>query len=104
MSDQNELSSTATKTIFLELFDPKNQDKPPRTLAKELNLLQENDTAALDQIIDEVLALPETQSAIADFKSGEQKALGFLIGQIMKHSAGKANPTPAQQLLRKKLS
>ena len=104
MSINNELSSTSTKQIFLEFFDPKNSDKSSRALAGELNLLQENDTSALDAIIDQVLVLPECVTAVADIKSGELKAIGFLVGQVMKRSAGKANPSVVQQLLRTKLS
>jgi aspartyl-tRNA(Asn)/glutamyl-tRNA(Gln) amidotransferase subunit B len=101
MNEKNELSSTATKTVFLEMF--KQLEKSPRTLANELNLLQQNDETALDALIDEVLHLPETAQAVNDIKNGEMKALGFLVGQVMKRSAGKANPAAVNALLRKKL-
>ena len=104
MHENHELSSTATKEIFLKLFTKEMQDKDTRTLAKELNLLQENDTDALAAIIDRVLKKPETQQAQADYRTGETKALGFLVGQVMKESKGKANPSAVQDILKQKLS
>ena len=51
-----------------------------------------------------MLAKPETQKAQADFKAGEEKVIGFLVGQVMKESKGKANPSAVQDILRKKLA
>jgi len=104
MLDKNELSSTAGKTILLALFEEKQRGKSPRALAKELNLLQENDSAALEALVDEVLASPATQQAQADYKSGQTKVLGFLVGQVMKESHGKANPAAVSEILKKKLA
>ena len=104
MLDKNELSSTAGKTILLALFDEKQRGKSPRVLAKELNLLQENDSAALEALVAEVLASPATQQAQADYKSGQTKVLGFLVGQVMKESHGKANPAAVSEILKKKLA
>jgi aspartyl-tRNA(Asn)/glutamyl-tRNA(Gln) amidotransferase subunit B len=103
MNEDGELSSTATKQVLVELYDPKNADKNAKTLAKEMNLMQENDDNALEKIIDDVLSDPTAASAAADVKAGEQKAIGFLIGLIMKASQGKANPARARELLLKKL-
>jgi len=104
MVEKNELSSTAGKEVFVALYDDKNTTKSPRALAKEMNLLQENDEGALIQIVDEVLALPECAKAAADVKRGEAKAIGFLVGQVMKKSGGKANPATVNQLIRQKLN
>ena len=104
MADKKELSSTATKEVFLRFFDPDMKQKSAREIAKELNLLQENDLGALEKIVDEVLAMPETKKAQEEFKAGSEKVLGFLVGQVMKASKGKANPSSAQEILRKKLS
>ncbi len=104
MKEKGELSSTAVKTIFLRFFDPQMKSKDARTIAKELNLIQENDTGAIEKIVDEVIADPACAQAIADFKAGSEKVIGFLVGQVMKKSQGKANPASAQQILRKKLS
>ena len=103
MNEKKELSSTATKEVFLRLFDPQMKERGVRNIAKELGLIQENDVGALEKIVDTVLAKPETQKAQADFKAGEEKVIGFLVGQVMKESRGKANPSAVQQILREKL-
>lgn len=104
MVEKKELSSTAGKEIFLEMYDRKNTSKTPHQLAKEMNLLQENDEEALNQIIDEVLAAPECAKAAEDVRNGEMKAIGFLVGQVMKKSKGKANPATVNELIKAKLS
>lgn len=103
MVEKNELSSTAGKEVFLALYASRNTLKTPRALAKEMNLLQENDEGALLQIVDEVLALPECKKAVEDVRGGEMKAIGFLVGQVMRRSEGKANPGVVSQLIRKTL-
>lgn len=104
MVEKKELSSTAGKEIFLEMYDRKNTSKTPHQLAKEMNLLQENDEEALGKIIDEVLAAPECAKAAEDVQNGEMKAIGFLVGQVMKKSKGKANPATVNELIKAKLS
>ena len=104
MNEKKELSSTATKEVFLRLFDPQMKGRGAKNIAKELGLIQENDLGALEKIVDTVLAKPETKRAQADFKAGEEKVIGFLVGQVMKESHGKANPSAVQEILRKKLA
>ncbi len=104
MNEKSELSSTGTKEVFLKFFDPEMHYKDTRTIAKELGVVQENNTEALEAIVDTVLAKPETQKAQEDFKAGQEKVLGFLVGQVMKESKGKANPSSVQEILRSKLS
>jgi aspartyl-tRNA(Asn)/glutamyl-tRNA(Gln) amidotransferase subunit B len=104
MNEKKELSSTATKEVFMKLFDPQMKGRGAKNIAKELGLIQENDLGALEKIVDAVLAKPETKKAQEDFKAGEEKVIGFLVGQVMKESHGKANPSTVQQILRKKLS
>ena len=104
MIEKKELSSTAGKEIFLEMYDRKNTSKTPHQLAKEMNLLQENDEEALGKIINEVLAAPECAKAAEDVRNGEMKAIGFLVGQVMKKSKGKANPATVNELIKAKLS
>lgn len=103
MNTQNELSSTAMKEVFLKFYDPGMHYKSTREIAKELGVVQENDLGALEAIVDEVLAQPATQQAQADFRAGQEKVIGFLVGQVMKTSQGKANPSVAQEILRRKL-
>ena len=104
MNEKKELSSTATKEVFLKLFDPQMKGRDAKTIAKELGLVQENDLGALQKIVDAVLAKPETQKAQEDFKNGQEKVIGFLVGQVMKESHGKANPAAVQDILRKTLT
>ena len=104
MNEKKELSSTATKEVFLRLFDPQMKGRGARQIAKELGLIQENDLGALEKIVDVVLAKPETKKAQDDFRNGEEKVIGFLVGQVMKESHGKANPSAVQEILRKKLA
>lgn len=100
MVEANELSSTAAKDVFNELLI---SDKSPREIAESKNLLQVSDEGAIAAIVDEVLADPASQKAVEDIKSGNDKAIGFLVGQIMKKSQGKANPALAQKLIRERL-
>ncbi len=103
MNDQKELSSTGMKEVFLKFFDPEMHYKDTKVIAKELGVVQENDLGALEAIVDAVLAKPETQAAQADYKAGQTKVLGFLVGQVMKESHGQANPSAVQEILRSKL-
>ena len=104
MNTKKELSSTAMKEVFLRLFDPQMKQKTTKEITKELGLIQENDTAALEKIVDTVLKKPETKKAQEDYKSGQEKVLGFLVGQVMKESHGKANPAAVQEILKQKLA
>ena len=73
-------------------------------LFRSLGLIQENDLGILESIVDTVLAKPETKKAQDDYRAGEEKAIGFLVGQVMKESRGKANPSVVQEILQKKLA
>lgn len=104
MLEKGELSSTGGKDVFLHLFDPQMKAKSTKEIASELGVIQQNDTGALEKIVDEVLADPATSKAQADFKAGQEKVIGFLVGQVMKASKGQANPALVQKILRQKLS
>lgn len=98
MVSKNELSSTAAKEVFNELLD--RSGVTARNIAEELNLLQVSDESAIRTIVAEVLAEPASAQSIQDIKAGQDKAIGFLVGQVMKRSQGKANPSMTQQLIR----
>lgn len=100
MVAKNELSSTAAKEVFSELL---TSDQSPRMIAEARNLLQVSDESAILAIVQEVLADPASAQSIVDIKAGQEKAIGFLVGQVMKRSAGKANPALAQQLIKQQL-
>ena len=66
-------------------------------------MLQVSDEGAIAAVVDEVLADPASAASIADIKAGKDKAIGYLVGQVMQRSQGKANPAMAQKMIREKL-
>ena len=100
MVDENKLSSTAAKEVFFEMLKTSER---PQVIAEAKNLLQVSDEGAIAAIVDEVLADPASAKAIEDIRNGNDKVIGFLVGQIMKKSQGKANPALAQKLIRERL-
>jgi aspartyl-tRNA(Asn)/glutamyl-tRNA(Gln) amidotransferase subunit B len=68
---------------------------------KEKNLIQITDPAAIERVIDEVMA--KNPGQLADYRSGKDKLFGFFVGQVMKATGGKANPAQLNELLKKKL-
>jgi len=100
MVEASELSSTAAKDVFIELLTTSDS---PRAIAERRNLLQVSDESAIAAIVDEVLADPASQQSLQDIRDGKDKAIGYLVGQIMKKSQGKANPALAQKLIRERL-
>jgi len=94
----NKLSSTAAKEVLTEL---RVRGGDPEQIAEAKNLLQVSDEGEIAKIVAQVLA--ENEKAANDVKNGEMKAIGFLVGQVMKASKGKANPGLAQALIRKQL-
>ena len=100
MTEKSEVSSTNAKELFNELLAGATD---PRKLAEEKNLLQVSDESAIAAIVDEVLNDPASAASIADIKAGKDKAIGYLVGQVMKKSKGQANPSLAQKLIRERL-
>ena len=78
-------------------------DQSAQSLADAHNLLQVSDSSALEGFVDQVLADPKNQRAVDQIKAGKAKAIGALMGQIMKLSKGQANPKLVQDLIRQKL-
>lgn len=100
MVDKSEISSTSAKELFLDLLAGQTD---PRALAEQKNLLQVSDEGAIAAVVDEVMNDPASVASIADIKAGKDKAIGYLVGQVMKRSQGKANPALAQKLIRERL-
>ena len=100
MFTSKEISSTAEKEIFGAMM---KQNDDPRKIAEQKNLLQVSDESAISAIVDKTLNSPACAKAVQDFKNGEEKVIGFLVGQVMKASKGQANPGLAQKLIREKL-
>ncbi len=100
MVENAEITSNAATDLFNQLMSGASD---PRQLATDQNLLQNSDEDAIAAIVDEVLADPASQKAVEDIQAGNDKAIGFLVGQIMKKSKGQANPGMAQKLIRERL-
>ncbi|MDQ3158746.1 MAG: Asp-tRNA(Asn)/Glu-tRNA(Gln) amidotransferase subunit GatB [bacterium] len=96
MVDGNEISSTGAKIVIEQLI---GNGGDPLTIAKERDLLQVSDESEIEEIVQGVL--DANKQAADDVKNGEMKAIGFLVGQVMKESKGKANPQLAQKLIKK---
>ena len=97
MIDTNEISSKQAK----ELIDDIMTGKDPAESAKEKGLQQVTNTGELANMIKDVL--DENTQAIEDFKAGKGRAVGFLVGQVMKKSKGQANPGLVNQILQEEL-
>lgn len=99
--DDGKLSSTNAKMLINELLSSQILPADIAAYAAEKGYIQQSDEAAIAAAVEQVLT--ENPKAAADVANGEMKAIGFLVGQVMKHSQGKANPAIAQQLIRKQL-
>jgi aspartyl-tRNA(Asn)/glutamyl-tRNA(Gln) amidotransferase subunit B len=97
--DQGKISGKIAKTVFEEMLDTK---KSAQQIVSEKGLEQVSDTGSLESAIEQVLAANAKQ--MEQFKSGNEKIFGFLVGQIMKATQGKANPQKVNQMLREKLA
>ncbi len=95
------LSSTNAKALLTELLVAIKLPSDIAVSASDKGYIQESDEAAIAAIVEQVLA--ENKKAADDVAEGEMKAIGFLVGQVMKQSKGKANPALAQQLIKKQL-
>lgn len=92
------ISSKIAKKVFAEMW---TSTDAPEKIVKDKGLVQITDTKAIEEIVDKVIAA--NQKAVDDYKGGNQKAIGALVGQVMKQSRGKANPQMVNQLLKAKL-
>ena len=96
--DEGTISGKLAKTVFNEMLET---DKGPDAIVKEKGLEQVSDTGALDAAVDEVLAACAAQ--VEEYRAGKEKVFGFLVGQVMKATRGKANPQMVNEILRGKL-
>lgn len=93
------ISGKIAKKVFKEMWT--NIDAPEK-IVKDKGLVQITDTKAIEGIVDEVIA--KNQKAVDDYKGGNKKAIGALVGQVMKASKGKANPQMVNKMLAEKLN
>ena len=95
-------AGTINGTIAKEVFELVFRDNiDPAAYVEEKGLKTENDTDALREIVEKVIA--DNPQSVADYRNGKEKAIGFLVGQTMKATRGKANPAVINQLLKELL-
>lgn len=98
LREADKISSSAMQTLLEEMLENK---KEADELAREKNLLQVSDSTFLEPVVEEVLN--ENPEVIKRFLSGKEGVIGFLIGQIMKKSKGKANPERVREMILQKI-
>jgi aspartyl-tRNA(Asn)/glutamyl-tRNA(Gln) amidotransferase subunit B len=98
MVDAGQLSNSAAKEVFAAIW---GGGEEPAAAVERLGLGQVSDAAEIEHWIDEVLE--EQAGPVAQYRAGKTQTLGFLVGQVMKRSGGRAQPSRVQQLLRQAL-
>lgn len=96
--DKGTISGKIAKTVFEEMW---TSGKDAETIVKEKGLVQITDEGAIVAVVEAVIAA--NPQSVADYKAGKERALGFLIGQVMKQTKGRANPELVNKLLRERL-
>lgn len=98
IQDKGEVSPTTAKEVFAKMF---TSGKTASQIIKEDNLSQISDESAIKEIVKKVLAT--NKKAVADYKTGKENALMFLVGQVMKEARGKTNADMVKKLLLEKI-
>ncbi|MBW2250439.1 MAG: Asp-tRNA(Asn)/Glu-tRNA(Gln) amidotransferase subunit GatB [Deltaproteobacteria bacterium] len=94
--DKGVISGKIAKTVFEEMA---KSGKTPEEVVEEKGLVQVTDVSAIEKVVSDVLARSETE--VEAYKNGKTKLLGYFVGQVMKETRGKANPTIVNDLLKK---
>ncbi|MDZ4245533.1 MAG: Asp-tRNA(Asn)/Glu-tRNA(Gln) amidotransferase subunit GatB, partial [Dehalococcoidia bacterium] len=97
--EEGKINLTAGKAVFEEMF---NTGKPAAEIVEERGLVQVSDRGDLERVIKEVIA--KNSKAVDDFRAGKEQASGFLVGQVMRATRGRANAKIVQELLHAILS
>jgi aspartyl-tRNA(Asn)/glutamyl-tRNA(Gln) amidotransferase subunit B len=96
--DSGKISGSAAKQVFKVMYEKGGE---PDHIVEELGLVQVHDEVAISEAVS--IVIQNNEKAVTDYKNGEQKSFGFLVGQVMAHTGGKANPKVVNELLKKKL-
>ena len=96
--DNGTISGKIAKTVFEEMY---KSGKEAGQIVKEKGLVQISDAGEIEKAIDEILT--KSQREVERYKAGDEKLMGFFVGQVMKATKGKANPQMVNELLKKKL-
>ncbi len=94
---KQEISSKQAKEVFEAILE--NQD--PKVVVEKRGMKQVSDTGAIEKMIEEVL--DENPQSVVDFKNGKDRAVGFIVGQVMKKSKGQANPAMTNKMVQEAL-
>ncbi len=97
--DKGTISNTAAKQVLEKMFETAEN---PSVIIDKLGLRQVNDEGAILEIIKSVIEA--NPASVEDYKGGKDRAVGFLVGQVMRQSKGKANPKTVNKLLAQELS
>ena len=97
--EKGTISGKIAKTVMEEMY---KTGKAPAAIVEEKGLVQISNSGELEAIVDNVMT--QHADAVAQFRSGKQGSLGFLVGQVMKATQGRANPQTVNELLRKRLA
>lgn len=100
MIDENTITGKIAKKVADDMVANPGKD-PAEIVAENPDYRPVSDEGEIERIIDQVLS--ENQKSVEDFRNGKEKAFGFLVGQVMKHTKGKASPAVVNALLKKKL-
>ncbi len=92
--EKGTISGKIAKTVFKEMLE---SGKLPQQIVEEQGLVQISDEGAIQGIVEKVVAA--NPQSVEDYRAGKEKAIGFLVGQVMKESRGKANPGLVNKLL-----
>ena len=96
--DQGRISGKIAKAVFEQMLD---SGKTPEQIVGEQGLEQVSDLSSIEAAVDQVLSSHRQQ--VDQYRSGNEKVFGFLVGQVMKATQGKANPQKVNEILRGKL-
>ena len=97
--DNRTISGKIAKTVFEEIY---RTGKDAEVVVREKGLVQITDSGAIEKAVDDIIA--GNPKEVERYKAGEEKLIGFLVGQVMKTTKGKANPQMVNELLKKRLS
>ena len=92
--DKGLVNNQQAKKLFLKYMDTR---RDPEEIIEEEGFKQISDTAMLEEIVDKVIE--ENLKAVEDYKAGKEKSLMFLVGQVMRHTRGRANPSIVREIL-----
>ncbi|MFF2890379.1 Asp-tRNA(Asn)/Glu-tRNA(Gln) amidotransferase subunit GatB [Paenibacillus sp. NPDC057967] len=96
--EKGTISGKIAKTVFKAMLE---SGKLPQQIVEEQGLVQISDEGAILAIVDAIIE--KNPQSVEDFRAGKEKAIGFLVGQIMKETKGKANPALVNKLLLERL-